>query len=40
METIVELIDRVLSDHTNQAVIEAVAEEVNEMMGDRAMFVF
>ena len=40
METIVELIDRVLSDHTNQAVIEAVADEVNEMMGDRAMFVF
>lgn len=40
METIVELIDRVLSDHTNEAVIEAVADEVNEMMGDRAMFVF
>jgi glycine hydroxymethyltransferase len=40
METIVELIDRVLSDHTNQAVIEVVADEVNEMMGDRAMFVF
>lgn len=40
MEIIVDLIDRVLSDHTNEAVIEAVADEVNEMMGERAMFVF
>ena len=40
MEAIVILIDKVLSNHTNEAVIEAVADEVNEMMGERAMFVF
>jgi glycine hydroxymethyltransferase len=40
METIVELIDRVLMNHTDEAVIEQVADEVNEMMGERAMFVF
>ncbi len=40
MDRIVDLIDRVLSDHTNEAVIEAVGDEVNEMMGERAMFVF
>jgi len=40
MDKIVELIDRVLSDHTNEEVIEAVANEVNEMMSERAMFVF
>ncbi len=40
MEAIVIMIDKVLMNHTNQAVIEAVADEVNEMMGERAMFVF
>jgi len=40
METIVELIDRVLMNHTDEAVIEQVADEVNEMMGERAIFVF
>jgi glycine hydroxymethyltransferase len=40
MDKIVELIDRVLSDHTNEEVIEKVADEVNEMMRERAMFVF
>nr|WP_315257582.1 serine hydroxymethyltransferase [uncultured Flavobacterium sp.] len=40
METVVELIDRVLSDHTNEEVIEAVANEVDEMMSERAIFVF
>ncbi|WP_100430264.1 serine hydroxymethyltransferase [Flavobacterium sp. 1] len=40
METIVDLIDRVLSDHTNEDVIEAVASEVDEMMSERAIFVF
>ena len=40
METIVELIDRVLSDPTNEATIAQVADEVNEMMGERAMFVY
>lgn len=40
METIVDLIDRVLADHTNEDVIEEVANEVNEMMSERAIFVF
>jgi glycine hydroxymethyltransferase len=40
METIVSLIDRVLTNHTNEEILEKVAEEVNEMMGQRAMFVF
>jgi len=40
METIVTLIDKVLLDHTNEAVIEEVANEVNEMMSERAIFVF
>jgi glycine hydroxymethyltransferase len=40
METIVALIDRVLLDHTNEEVIEAVSNEVNEMMSERAIFVF
>jgi glycine hydroxymethyltransferase len=40
METIVELIDRVLKNHTDEAIIEEVANEVNEMTGDRAIFVF
>ena len=34
------LIDKVLSDHTNEAIIEEVADEVNEMMSERAIFVF
>ena len=40
MEIIVEFIDRVLSNPTDEAVIEQVANEVNEMMGERAMFVY
>lgn len=40
METIVALIDKVLSDHTNEEIIEEVANEVNEMMSERAIFVF
>jgi glycine hydroxymethyltransferase len=40
METIVELIDRVLMNHTNESVIEEVADAVNEMMSERAIFVF
>lgn len=40
METIVDLIDRVLVDHTNEDVIEEVANEVNEMMSERAIFVY
>jgi glycine hydroxymethyltransferase len=40
METIVAMIDKVLSDHTNEEIIEEVADEVNEMMSERAIFVF
>ena len=40
METIVALIDKVLMNHTDEAVLEQVAEEVNDLMGERAMFVF
>ena len=40
MEAIVVMIDKVIMNHTNEAVLEAVADEVNEMMGERAMFVF
>lgn len=40
MAPIVDLIDRVLSDHTNEDVLEDIAEEVNEMMGERAIFVW
>lgn len=40
METIVAMIDRVLTNHTNEEVIEEVAAQVNEMMSERAIFVF
>ena len=40
METIVELIDRVLMNHTNEDIIEEVANEVNEMVSERAIFVY
>ena len=40
MAPIVNLIDRVLSDHTNEDLLEDIAEEVNEMMGERAIFVW
>ena len=40
METIVALIDKVITNHTDDAVLEQVAEEVNDLMGERAMFVF
>ncbi|MEN9655965.1 MAG: serine hydroxymethyltransferase [Bacteroidota bacterium] len=40
METIVALIDKVLTNHTDEDVIEEVAAEVNEMMSERAIFVF
>lgn len=40
METVVDLIDRVIMNHTDEAVIEEVADEVNDMMSERAMFVF
>jgi len=40
MEKVVELIDRVLSNINDEAVIEEVGEEVNAMMSERAIFVF
>ncbi|WP_445711469.1 serine hydroxymethyltransferase [Flavobacterium sp.] len=40
METIVALVDKVIMNHTDEAVLEQVAEEVNDLMGERAMFVF
>lgn len=40
MDKIVELIDRVLSNINNEEIIEEVGEEVNNMMSERAIFVF
>ena len=40
METVVALIDKVLMNYTDEVVLEQVAEEVNELMSERAMFVF
>ena len=40
METIVAFIDKVLMNHTNEEIIEEVADAVNEMMGERPIFVF
>ncbi|MCB0443736.1 MAG: serine hydroxymethyltransferase, partial [Flavobacterium sp.] len=40
METIVEFIDRVIQNHTDETVLEEVANEVNDFMGERAIFVY
>jgi len=40
METIVALIDKVLTNHTNEDIIEEVAEEVNELMSERPIFAY
>jgi glycine hydroxymethyltransferase len=40
METVVALIDKVLMNYADEAVLEQVAEEVNDLMSERAMFVF
>ncbi len=40
METVVGFIDRVIGNHTDEATLEEVAEAVNEMMGERPIFVF
>jgi len=40
METIVAMIDRVLMNHTDDALLEEIADEVNEMMSERAIFVY
>ncbi len=39
MEAIVALIDEVIMNFENEAVLEAVAEKVNEMMGARELFI-
>ncbi len=38
MKTVVDLIDRVLSDIDNEASIAQVKDEVNALMGHRALF--
>ncbi len=40
METIVELIDRVLTNATNEELLEEIGNEVNDMMSERAIFVY
>jgi glycine hydroxymethyltransferase len=40
MEAIVDMIDKVLMNHTDEDIIEEVANEVNEMMSERAIFVY
>lgn len=40
METVVDLIDRVIMNHTNEEVIEEVADLVNDMMSERPIFVY
>jgi glycine hydroxymethyltransferase len=40
METVVDLIDRVIINHTNDTIIEEVADIVGDMMGERPIFVF
>ncbi len=34
------MIDRVIMNHTNEEILEQVADEVNDMMSEGAMFVF
>jgi glycine hydroxymethyltransferase len=38
METVVAFIDKVITNYTDEAVLEQVAEEVNEFMADRPLF--
>ncbi|MBA4155410.1 serine hydroxymethyltransferase [Flavobacterium sp.] len=40
METVVALIDRVIMNFTNEEIIEEVGNEVNDFMGERAIFVY
>jgi glycine hydroxymethyltransferase len=39
MDYIVSLIDEVITNYENESVLEAVAEKVNEMMGEKDLFV-
>jgi glycine hydroxymethyltransferase len=38
MKIIVEFIDEVISNHSNESVLKSVAKRVNSMMGDRPLF--
>ena len=38
MDTIVGLIDEVISNYNDETVLESVANQVNEMMGNRPLF--
>jgi glycine hydroxymethyltransferase len=40
METVVDFIDRVITNYTNDEMLEQIADEVNEMMSERAIFVY
>jgi len=40
MSLVVELIDKVLSNFENEEILENVAEQVNEIMEDRPLFVW
>ncbi len=40
METIVAMIDKVVMNHTDDELLEGIADEVNEMMSERAIFVY
>lgn len=40
METIVALIDKVITNYQDEAILEQIAEEVNDFMADKPMFVF
>ena len=40
METVVALMDKVIMNHTNEDIIEDVADEVNGLMSERPIFVF
>jgi len=40
METIVDLIDKAITNHANDELLEDLADEVNEMMSERAIFVY
>jgi glycine hydroxymethyltransferase len=38
MEAIVDFIDQAITNHEDDAKLEAIAEQVNDMMGDRPLF--
>lgn len=40
METIVALMDKVITNHTNEELLEEIGEEVFEFMGERPIFTF